>query len=51
MKIFITGASGFVGGAIAKKLNQHHTVYAMARSDRSVNKIEGLGLIPIKNGA
>ena len=47
MKIFITGASGFIGGAIGKKLSEQHSIYAMARSEKSANKIGELGLIPV----
>ena len=43
MKIFITGASGFIGGATAKHLANTHTVFAMARSDTAAKKVESLG--------
>lgn len=48
MKIFITGASGFVGGAIAKALKGEHDIYAMARSERSAEKVKALGATPVK---
>jgi len=41
MRIFITGASGFVGGATAKALQQDHQVMAMARSQKSEEKNPG----------
>ena len=47
MKIFITGASGFVGGAIAKALVKNHEVFAMARSEKSATKIIDLGVTPV----
>jgi len=47
MKIFVTGASGFVGGAIAQHLSKDHQILAMARSEASSNKIESLGAIPV----
>ena len=47
MKIFITGASGFVGGAIAKKLKEKHEVFAMARSSNAVRKIKAVSVTPI----
>ncbi len=47
MKIFITGASGFVGGAIGKKLAAEHRIYAMARSERSAQKVRDIGLTPV----
>ena len=48
MKIFITGASGFVGGAAAKALiADEHEVTAMARSDASADKIRATGAEPV----
>ncbi|MBE9537968.1 MAG: NAD-dependent epimerase/dehydratase family protein, partial [Proteobacteria bacterium] len=35
MRIFITGASGFIGGAIAKSLASEHEILAMSRSEKS----------------
>ncbi|MEM7040356.1 MAG: NAD-dependent epimerase/dehydratase family protein [Bacteroidota bacterium] len=44
MKIFVTGASGFVGGAITKRLlREGHEVLAMARSQASAEKVRALG--------
>ncbi|HFA47724.1 MAG TPA: NAD-dependent epimerase/dehydratase family protein [Bacteroidetes bacterium] len=48
MKIFITGASGFIGGAIAKQLKEKHEIYAMARSEGSAEKIRQLGATPVQ---
>lgn len=48
MKVFITGASGFVGGAIAGKLVKDFEVLAMARSGRAARKVEALGVISVK---
>jgi len=48
MKIFITGASGFVGGAIAESLQDQHSIYAMARSDASADKIRARGWTPVR---
>lgn len=47
MKIFITGASGFVGGAATKRLvAEDCEVVAMSRSERSDRKIQALGAVP-----
>ncbi len=48
MKIFITGASGFVGGALAKSLSKDHTVLAMSRSERSDTLIKENGATPVR---
>lgn len=47
MKLFITGASGFIGGAIAKALSPSYAVRAMARSEDSARKIKALGAVPV----
>jgi len=43
MKIFVTGASGFVGGAITSHLKDKHQILAMARSPASQEKVQSLG--------
>ncbi len=49
MKIFLTGASGFIGTATARMLlKQGHTVYAMSRSEASDKTIAATGAIPIR---
>lgn len=49
MKIFVTGASGFVGGAAAKRLvADGHEVVAMSRSAASDAKIAALGAAPVR---
>jgi nucleoside-diphosphate-sugar epimerase len=48
MRIFITGASGFIGGAIAQAMKSEHEVLAMSRSDRSDLRIRELGAEPVR---
>lgn len=47
MKIFITGASGFIGSNIVKILAGQHQFYAMARSEQAAKKISALGAVPV----
>ncbi|RJF80636.1 NAD-dependent epimerase/dehydratase family protein [Oleomonas cavernae] len=49
MQIFVTGASGFVGGAATRRLvADGHSVSAMSRSAGSDLKIEALGAQPVR---
>ncbi len=48
MKIFLTGGSGFVGGAVASALTAEHRVVAMARSEESAAKIVSRGAEPVR---
>lgn len=49
MKIFVTGASGFVGGAATRHLvARGHEVIAMSRSEGSDAKIQALGAAPVR---
>lgn len=48
MRIFITGASGFIGGAIARALGEEHEILAMSRSDASDVVIKQLGVLPVR---
>ncbi|MBI1252656.1 MAG: NAD-dependent epimerase/dehydratase family protein [Alphaproteobacteria bacterium] len=49
MRIFVTGASGFVGGAATKAfVRAGHAVTAMSRSERSDFAIRALGATPVR---
>lgn len=44
MKIFLTGATGYIGAAVARALQDAgHSVTGLARSDKAVQKLEGRG--------
>ncbi len=48
MKVFITGASGYIGGSIADALmKQGHAVSGLARSDNSAAALKKLGIAPV----
>jgi nucleoside-diphosphate-sugar epimerase len=48
MKILVTGATGFIGGAVARKLSQlGHEVVALSRSNSAAPKLRAAGLTPI----
>jgi uncharacterized protein YbjT (DUF2867 family) len=47
-KIFITGAAGYVGGSIAKKLTESgHEVTGLARSGEQVSPLKARGIAPV----
>jgi dihydroflavonol-4-reductase len=49
MTAFVTGASGFVGGAIVRRLvADGHEVRALARSDAAAATVGALGAVPIR---
>jgi nucleoside-diphosphate-sugar epimerase len=49
MDVFLTGASGYVGGVIAEHLRAAgHGVYALARSDRATNRVLERGAIAVR---
>lgn len=48
MNIFVTGASGFVGGAFVKAAVARHAVTAMSRSEKSDAEIAALGAAVVR---
>jgi nucleoside-diphosphate-sugar epimerase len=49
MKIFITGASGYIGGAIAASMiGAGHVVGGLARSEKSAAALRGRGMTPVR---
>jgi nucleoside-diphosphate-sugar epimerase len=49
MKVFITGATGYIGSCVTKELVSHgHTVMGLARNDRSAEKVKSLGGTPVQ---
>jgi nucleoside-diphosphate-sugar epimerase len=48
MKIFLTGASGYIGGSVANKLlQQGHQVYGLVRSPEKAQLVRQLGISPV----
>lgn len=48
MKVFITGASGYIGGSVARTLvHNGHTVYGLVRKQEKVAALQQLGIEPV----
>jgi len=48
MKIFLTGASGYIGGSLGfALLSKGHEVRALTRSKKSAHEMEALGMVPV----
>lgn len=48
MRIFLTGGSGFVGGAVAKAFGGRHDITALSRSEKSDAVLTALGARPAR---
>jgi nucleoside-diphosphate-sugar epimerase len=49
MKVFLTGATGYIGSAVAERLlAAGHQLTALARSDASVTKLQAAGIQPVR---
>jgi nucleoside-diphosphate-sugar epimerase len=48
MRIFMTGASGYIGSVVAEKaIKQGHQIVGLARSEASTEKLKALGVKPL----
>ena len=49
MKYFLTGATGFLGGVLARQLREaHHEVIAVVRNPQKAEKLKSLGVTVVK---
>jgi nucleoside-diphosphate-sugar epimerase len=48
LNIFVTGASGYIGGSVAQRLvERKHKVFGLARNDASAKQLQGRGIEPV----
>jgi len=48
MRVFVTGATGFIGGEIVRVLAPQHGVLAMSRSSAGDDAVRKLGGEPVR---
>ena len=49
MRVFLTGATGYIGTAVAERLGAAgHEITALARSDASAGKLKSAGIQPVR---
>jgi nucleoside-diphosphate-sugar epimerase len=49
MKIFMTGASGYIGGTVAERLIEaNHALSGLARSEAAAEKLRARGIAPVR---
>lgn len=48
MRVFVTGATGYVGGAVTRRLVADHEVLAMVRSPEAADAVSRLGATPVR---
>ncbi|WP_416435108.1 NAD-dependent epimerase/dehydratase family protein [Priestia megaterium] len=48
MKVFVTGATGYIGGSVAAALIQEgHSVYGLVRDENKVDELKKIGVNPV----
>jgi uncharacterized protein YbjT (DUF2867 family) len=48
MKILVTGATGYIGGSIAKRLvDEGHEVFGLVRDPQKIAALDSLGIKPM----